>query len=150
MRLTAPRTRSDGLHRPVGNLDLPSVEASQDETRETLVVGATVIAEDPDRLPLPDEQALGAVGSKMHPRRIAPQRDVAGQLGDLAPERERVPIPRFPARAVGGRLNGFRDGEILVEERLEDGRAGAGVGGVGSRVRRVRGAALGESLDSDS
>jgi serine/threonine protein kinase len=143
-RNVGPEPESRRRRLAVRDPDLAPVEPRQNEAVEALVVDAAVVAQHADRLLFPDEQALDAVGTEMHPRRVAPQDDVAGELVDLAAEGQLLPAPRLQGRAVGFRLDGLREDELLVEERLQHGDAGPCVGGVRGRVGRVRRAALGE------
>ena len=81
---------------------LVPVELSHDEAIEALVVGAAVVAQEPERLLLADEEAANAVGAVVDAGGIAAERDVGGELVDLVAEGEGGAAPglrgSLPAR----------------------------------------------------
>jgi hypothetical protein len=76
------------------DLHLLAVELSHDEAVEALVVGAAIVAQEPERLLLANEEAADAVGAVVDAGGVAAQRDVAGELVDLVAEGETGAAPR--------------------------------------------------------
>src|SRR5262249_52434331 len=94
------QSHSERLGLAARDLHLLPVELSHDEAVEALVVGAAMVAQEPERLLLADEEAAHAVGAAVHGGGVAAERDVGGELVDLVAEgdqrRARAPAPRRP------------------------------------------------------
>src|SRR5262245_52353248 len=119
-------------------------ELSYNETVEALVVGAAIVAQQPERLLLADEEAADAVGAVVNASSVATERDIAGELVDLVAEGEAGAAPGLQRGAVRRGFDRTRQDVIRVEESFEDRGAGARIGSMGRRIGRVRGTSLGE------
>src|SRR5262245_43039009 len=126
------------------NLHPVPVELSHDEPVEALVVGAAILAQEPERLLLADEKAAHAVGAVVDAGGVTTQCDVASELVDLVAEGEGGAAPGLERRAVRRDLDRMRQDVIGVEEGFEDRGAGACVAGVGRGIGGVCGTSLGE------
>jgi hypothetical protein len=115
------------------------------ETVEVLVVSAAIVSEEPERLLLPNEEAMDTVRAVMHAGGVAAKRDVVGKLVDLVAEGEIGALPGGQRRTVWSGLDGVRQDVIRVKEGFEDRGAGARVAGVSRGIGRVRGTSLRES-----
>jgi len=109
-------------------------ELPHDEAVETLVVGAAIVPQEPERLLLADKQAADTVGAVMDASSIAAKRDVAGQLVDLIAEGERGATPEFPRRAICRGLHRVWQNVIGIEKGFEDRGASACIAGMGRGV----------------
>src|SRR6516165_2789799 len=98
------------------DLHLVPVELSHDEAIEPLVVGAAVVAQEPERLLLADEEAAHAVGAVMDAGGVAAERDVGGQLVGLISEGESGAPPELPRGAICRGLHRVRQNVIHIEE----------------------------------
>src|SRR5262245_51705997 len=100
------QSHSERLGLAARDLHLLPVELSQDEAVEALVVGAAMVAQEPERLLLADEEAAHAVGAAVHAGGVAAERDVGGELVDLP--RETSAAPGLQRRAVRRGLDRMR------------------------------------------
>src|SRR5215472_15882501 len=82
--------------------DLHSVpiKFSHDEAIETLIVGAAIVPQEPERLLIADEEAANTVGTVMDAGGVAAERDVAGEFVNLVAKGETGAPPRLQRRAV--------------------------------------------------
>src|SRR5262245_36912183 len=121
-----------------------TLSLSHEEAVEALVVRAAVVSQEPQRLLFADKEAADAVGTVVHTRGVASERDVARQLVDLVAQGETWAPPGLQRGAVCRGLDRPRQNVIRIEESLENSGARARIAGMGGRVRRVRGTSLGE------
>src|SRR5262249_4214447 len=82
------------------DLHLASVEFPHDETVEALIVCATVVAQQPERLLLADEQAPNTVGAIVNAGGVTAKRNVAGELVNFVAKGERSLPPRLELQPV--------------------------------------------------
>src|SRR5262245_62649015 len=92
-------SHSERLGLAARDLHLLPVELSHDEAIEALVVGAAIVAQEPERLLLADEEAAHAVGAVVDAGGVATERDVGGELVDLVAEGEPGAAPGLQRRA---------------------------------------------------
>ena len=89
------------------DLHLLPVELSHDEAVEALVVGAAMVAQEPERLLLADEEAAHAVGAQCTPAASRPSAMLAASLSISLP-RETSAAPGLQRRAVRRGLDRMR------------------------------------------
>src|SRR5262249_39138637 len=99
---------------------------------------------EPERLLLPNEEAMDAVRAVMHAGGAAAKRDVVGQLVDLVAEGEIGALPGVQRRAAWSGLAGVREHVTAVREGFKDRGAGACSAGVSRGIGGVRGTSLRE------
>ena len=74
----------DGRYNAVPDQDSGTVKLGQAEPVEVFVQGAGVILQQRDGLLLTCQQSVDAIGAIVHAGRVAGERDIAGQLIELA------------------------------------------------------------------